>query len=77
MTDHPHAGLGHNSGSCLICSSTDRAGLVQRLAEELWESRQDDTQRARSRANAGELCNIRFRGLAETAIGFLERSEAE
>jgi hypothetical protein len=74
LTDHPAAGLGHNSGGCVICTSTDRDGLVERLAEELWESRQDDTQWARSWADAGDLWHIRFRELAHTAISFLSGS---
>lgn len=75
MHDHPTAGVGHNSAGCAVCTAIDREGLVERLAEELWESRQDDTQWARSWADAGELWNIRFRELARTAIAFLEQPE--
>ena len=71
--DHPvvGVGVGHNTAGCALCTSTDHAGLVKRLAEELWESRQDDTQWARRWADAGELWHIRFRELARTAIGLL------
>ncbi|TCP36565.1 hypothetical protein EV292_10161 [Sphingomonas sp. BK235] len=69
--------VGHNSAACTLCSSTDPDGLVELLAEELWESRQDDTQWARRWADAGDLWHIRFRELARTAIGFLERSPTE
>jgi len=69
--DRPSAGVGHNSAGCVLCTSIDHAGLVERLAEELWESRQDDTQWARRWADAGELWHIRFRELARTAIDML------
>jgi hypothetical protein len=69
--DHPVASVGHNSAGCALCTSTDHAGLVEQLAEELWESRQDDTQWARRWADAGELWHIRFRELARTSIDFL------
>jgi len=75
MHDHPTVGIGHNSTACALCTSTDHAGLVERLAEELWESRQDDTQWARSWADAGELWHIRSRELARTAVAFLEQPE--
>lgn len=69
--DHPTAGVGHNSDGCAICTSTDLDGLTEQLAEEPWESRQDDTQWARRWADAGELWHIRFRELARTSITLL------
>lgn len=72
--DHPVAGAGHNSAGCVLCTSTNRDGFVERLAEELWESRQDDTQWARCWADAGELWHIHFRELARTSLEFLRRT---
>ena len=71
---HLH-GVGHNSAGCAICTSTDDDGLVEWLAEELWESRQDDTQWARRWADAGDLWRIRFRELARTVFGFLQQPQ--
>lgn len=71
--EHPIAGVGHSSAGCPLCTSSDHAGLVEGLAEELWESRQDDTQWARRWADVGALWHIRFRELARTSLDFLCR----
>jgi len=58
----------------LLCAAIDQAGWVERLADELRGSRQDDTRWARRRAGAGEMWHIRFRELARTPIDFLAKS---
>ena len=66
---HDHfafAGVGHNQAGCLLCTSTDREGLIEKLAAELWESRQVDAYVAW--ADAGPFWQMGFRELAETAV---------
>lgn len=72
---HDHsafAGAGHNRAGCLLCTSTDREGLIEKLAVDLWESRQVDTYVAW--ADAGAYWQQGFRELAETAVASLSSS---
>lgn len=74
---HDHAafaGIGHNQGACRLCGCTDRDGLIERLAAELWDSRQIHDYVPWEQA--GELWHKGFRELAETAIDSLSASPA-
>lgn len=71
--DHSAFGIGHNQGGCRICGCTDRVGLIEQLAAELWESRQRDDYVAW--AEAGELWHKAFRELAETAVDRLRLTD--
>ena len=65
------AGAGHNQGGCLLCTSTDREGLIEKLAADMWESRQVADYVAW--ADAGPYWQQGFRELAQTAIATLRR----
>ena len=69
MHDHPVAGAGHNQ-RCALCTSTDEQGLIERLAADLWESRDD-----RPWAECGTSWQHIFRQFAETAIDSLRRQQ--
>jgi hypothetical protein len=66
MHDHAAFGIGHNSG-CRLCTCTDPEGLIEQLAAELWESRQE-YDRFIAWADAGEYWHHAFRGFAWTAL---------
>jgi len=66
--DHAAFGIGHNSG-CRLCSCTDREGLVEQLAADLWESRRIDD--IPGWEDAGEYWHHAFRGFARAALDSL------
>lgn len=65
--DHAAFGIGHNAPGCRLCGCTDREGLIEQLAAELWESRQDYVEFI-AWADAGEYWHHAFRGFAMTVI---------
>lgn len=71
--DHAAFGIGHNQGGCRICGCTDREGLIELLAAELWESRQE-YDRFIPWTDAGEYWHHAFRSFARTAVKALESS---
>lgn len=75
---HDHAafvGAGHNQAGCLICTATDRAGLIERVAADLWESRQTGDDFI-PWSGASDYWKRPFRQMAETAIDSLAGSSA-
>jgi hypothetical protein len=48
-----------NAGRCRICSANDEAGLIEHLAETLWERRREEG--IPPWAEAGEFWHDRFR----------------
>lgn len=72
MHDHPVAGSGHNQAGCRLCTATDRAGLIEQLAADLWESRRTGHVDDRPWEDAGEYWHHSFRRLAMAAIDSLE-----
>lgn len=57
---------------CRLCTTNDREGLIEQLAEEMWESRLDREMDG-AWAGAGDYWHITMRQFAEAALRMLER----
>lgn len=57
---------------CRLCTANDVDGLIERLAEELWDSRRYGTLDDRPWAQAGEYWQRTFRELTETVVASLQ-----
>lgn len=60
--------VGRDGQRCRLCTTNDIQGLVEQLAEDLWESRRHGTPDDWTWSETSEHWQRIFRELAETAV---------
>jgi len=66
---HDHSfDAGSQQGRCRLCTANDPDGVIEQLAEDLWESRRYGTLDDWPWADAGDHWQRIFRELATTAV---------
>jgi hypothetical protein len=61
---------------CRLCTTNDRDGLAEQLAQEMWESRRDPAMDG-PWENAGPYWHLAMRQFAEATLRMIERDHAD